>query len=87
MTALRWKPLRSAGVYTRRDGDVTLIEGYLDAYETNHVGAFIWSRCRGELAVAELGNLVAGRFDVDPDEANADVEAFVTDLRELGFVV
>ncbi|MFI0718862.1 PqqD family protein [Streptomyces sp. NPDC021224] len=87
MTGARWRPLRSAGAYTRREGDATLIEGYLDVYETNRVGAFIWSQCGGQMALDELSAVVARRYGVDGARARADVEAFVAGLRDLGFVI
>lgn len=37
-----WRPARTIGIYTRRSGTGTLIEGYLDVYETNGTGAYIW---------------------------------------------
>jgi hypothetical protein len=86
MTPGDWRPDRTAGVYTRRAGEMTLIEGYLDVYQTNGVGAYIWSLCGGSYTVDEMAQLVADRYQISIERATNSVCCFVEELRRHGFV-
>jgi len=86
MNDTTWQPSRTIGVYTRRSGEMTLIEGYIDAYETNHVGAYIWSLCGSELNVGDIGVAVAEHYGISIERAAAAVEVFLEELRARGFV-
>lgn len=85
-TLLGWRPLRTPGVATRATARGVLIEGYLDAYETNPTGGDIWARCTGESTVEQIAGEVASCHGLPADEALTAVVAFVSDLRDLGFV-
>lgn len=52
----------------------------------NAVGSFLWPLLDGRRTVAELGDLVAARFAVEPDRARADVARFLTELQGRGLL-
>jgi hypothetical protein len=54
-------------------------------YLLNKVAAFLWSQLDGERGVAELSELVSGRFDVDAgQDVDADVRRFLDELERRG---
>jgi hypothetical protein len=85
-TLASWVPRRLLGIYTRRSESGTLIETYHDAYETNEVGAYIWSKVGLGLTLAEIAEAVSQRYQVDPATASVDIEAFLLDLISRGFI-
>jgi Coenzyme PQQ synthesis protein D (PqqD) len=52
----------------------------------NAVGSFVWGLLDGVRTVAGLGREVPARFDVDVGRAEADVAAFLGELRRRGLV-
>ncbi|MEU9047980.1 MULTISPECIES: PqqD family protein [unclassified Kitasatospora] len=86
MIEQNWIPKRTTGLFTRRSDTGTLIETYHDAYETNQVGAFIWSQCGVGLSVEEIVARTAEKYEAGLDEVRDSVVGFVTDLRAKGFL-
>ncbi|MDH3628966.1 MAG: PqqD family protein [Acidobacteriota bacterium] len=52
----------------------------------NPVGVKIYALLDGEHSSAAIAEAIAEEFDVSTDEAAADVEAFVSQLRENGML-
>lgn len=48
----------------------------------NETGAFLWKIFTEEKTVDELSAALLDEYDVTPEQAKADVEAFVDKLRE-----
>ncbi|MFC1417843.1 PqqD family protein [Streptacidiphilus cavernicola] len=86
MTDQNWIPQRTTGLFTRRSDTGTLIETYHDAYETNHVGAFIWSQCGIGLNAGEIVERTAEKYQAQPDEVRDTVSAFLEELQQRGFL-
>lgn len=81
------------GVVSRRFGTETLLVpvcggvGDLDSvYTLNEVGTTIWDAIEQPIPVARLVAAIADAYDVAPEQARADVEAFLQDLTQLGLV-
>jgi len=82
-----WVPARSVGVWTRKSGDNKIVlEGYIDVYETNHVGGFIWSLCATGLTTGGIAQKVAENYEVPPGRAEATTRRFLDELLERGFI-
>ena len=57
-----------------------------EAVGINPVGVALWKMIDGERSLEELVGEIKDRFVDVPDSAIEDVETFVRDLTELGFV-
>jgi hypothetical protein len=57
-----------------------------EIHRLNEVGSFLWQELARETAVAGLAERVTEEFDVTPDEARADVERFLADMKERELV-
>ncbi|MFE3638535.1 PqqD family protein [Streptomyces sp. NPDC059168] len=86
MTDENWRPVRPLGIWTRKSGEKTVLEGYIDVYETNHVGAYIWSLCGDGLTVDDIGGLVAERYGITVERATTATYRFLDELHARGFV-
>ncbi len=49
----------------------------------NATGACVWELLEQERTAAELAAAVAARFDVAPERARADVDAFLAQIGEM----
>lgn len=87
MSGLDWVPLRTLGSYTRRSGDALLIESYRDAYELNESGAFVWLRVGSGETAAVIADELAQRYELDREDAQRHVDAFLQQLVSHRFVV
>lgn len=56
-------------------------------FSLSEVGGFIWHRLDGEHDLAALAEAIVARFEVEPEEAEADLRAFLTELEAIGAVV
>jgi hypothetical protein len=66
---------------------ITAGVGDLDSiYTLNEVGAAIWELIDGTTTVEGIVSAVAREFEVDTDQAKADVLEFVTSLAEAGLI-
>jgi hypothetical protein len=50
-------------------------------------GPRVWDLVKGGASIEEMVRAMAERYGIDEDEVRADVEAFVSDLVERGFLV
>jgi len=56
-----------------------LVRG-MDAFELDDVAEFIWGLCDGTHTAEDIASAVAKEFDVTPERALKDVDAFLKDL-------
>jgi hypothetical protein len=52
-------------------------------YNLNEVAAFIWEHLDGEKTLLDIKNMVVKEFDVSSEEAEEDLVAFVSQLKEI----
>jgi hypothetical protein len=50
------------------------------------VAEFIWDRLDGQRSLSDIRNDVVEQFDVDEEQADSDIQAFVTELLTEGLV-
>jgi hypothetical protein len=73
-------------------GEVFLvpIRGHLaelnDLFVLNAVGSWVWERLDGEHPTDVLVAEMVSEFDVTDEQARADVDGFLVELREAGLV-
>lgn len=59
----------------------------LDKFQClNGVGAFIWEQLKKEISVEEICQRVTSHYEVDPERARKDIQAFLQQMLELGLV-
>lgn len=80
--------LRAEGIAWREvDGDVIALG--LDSstyFGTNSSGSLLWKRLADGAERSELVSELMEAFDLDQDQAQTDVDAFVDDLRSRGLL-
>lgn len=64
---------------------ILIISGMM--HQLNLVGGRIWSLCDGSRRRADIIHALAGEFDVERAELAEDVEAFIEDLRQRGWLI
>ncbi len=64
---------------------ILLLSGMM--HQLNLVGGLIWQQCDGERTLAEIAAELAGEFSVEQAEVESDVEEFVADLAERGWLI
>jgi hypothetical protein len=52
-------------------------------YNLNEMGAFIWKHLDGQHKLESVIDKILNEYEVSPQEAEADLKAFVTDLIEI----
>ncbi|HUO84716.1 MAG TPA: PqqD family protein [Thermoanaerobaculia bacterium] len=84
---------RRGEIVTRRIADESVLVpvannvGNLEAvYTTSEVGDFIWSRIDGQTSVGEIVDALCDAYDVEPAQAEQDLEAFLASLQEAGLI-
>jgi len=55
-------------------------------YSFNGTGSLIWRLLESEKTVSELSTAVAREYEVDPAQAERDVEEFVGEMKAVGLV-
>jgi len=55
-------------------------------YSFNGTGTLIWKLLASPKSVAELAVAVAQEYEVDPTQAENDVETFVNEMKAVGLV-
>lgn len=69
------------------DGEVVVLDLATSAYlAVNDTGAVLWPLVAAGARQADLVDELAQRYRLEPDQAKADVEAFVASLRALSLV-
>lgn len=85
--------IRSRSVVARVVGGETLIVpirgkvgDLASIYRLNGTGSLIWRLLQFPTKVQELAAAVADNFEVTPDAASRDVQAFVREMQSVGLV-
>jgi len=61
--------------------------GDLDAiFSFNPLGSDLWALLQGGTSIEEMTSWVVERYDVTPNQASADIEAFVSELSRSGLI-
>lgn len=64
---------------------ILLLSGMM--HQLNLVGGLIWQQCDGERALADIAAELASEFSVEQAEVESDVEEFVAELAERGWLI
>jgi PqqD family protein of HPr-rel-A system len=56
------------------------------SFVLNRTGAAIWRLCGGQLNAEQIAATIGLQYQLDPEQAWADVEPLVASLRESGLV-
>jgi PqqD family protein of HPr-rel-A system len=64
-------------LYDERDGR---------SFVLNRTGATIWRLCDGRLSVDQIAATIGLQYQLDPEQARADVEPLVSSLRASGLI-
>lgn len=85
--------VRSESVVARVVGGETLIVpvrakvgDLASIYSFNGTGTLIWKLLDAPRTVAELAMAIAEEYDVDREQAERDVESFVSEMKAVGLV-
>jgi coenzyme PQQ synthesis protein D (PqqD) len=68
------------------EGGLVVLPGRAEVKVLNPVGIAIYALLDGTRDIDALARAVADTFDVEPDTARRDVEAFLDDLRRAGMI-
>ncbi len=69
------------------EGEVIVVEPQTSTmHALTGVGPFLWERMDGETSVEALAGALCERYEVEADQALADVRAFVAELVAEGLV-
>jgi len=83
--AVRLRP--DAVEWREVEGDVIAVDVRTSEYlAINDTGAVLWRALHGGATSAELVERLVARFDVEPEAAMRDVEAFLAGLEERGLL-
>ncbi|MNP29483.1 hypothetical protein D3C76_1225100 [compost metagenome] len=52
----------------------------------NEVGGICWGLLKEPQSVTSLAGLIAERYEIDSKEAEADIEAFLLHMKQIGMV-
>ena len=85
---------RNEAIVARRIGDEFILvpirqrAGEVDSiYTLNEVGALIWELLDGQTNLGAIRDAIVEEFEVSPEQAEADLMAFVGQLASVGAIV
>jgi hypothetical protein len=80
--------MQAEDLISRQIGDETVIikDNGLSTYVLNRMAACIWELCDGTRGVDGITEKICERFEVDSDQANADVTETIDQLLKTGLV-
>ena len=94
MTGLKSILSHSPSVVTRKTGNeyvlVPITNNIADmnsVYTLNETGAFIWEQIDGKRNVEDIISSLTEEFDIDNKNAEADVFAFIDNLRRYLIII
>jgi pyrroloquinoline quinone biosynthesis protein D len=67
------------------EGTLILVDSG-QVFELNLLGADIWKLCDGDRTVGDVVDDLLGRYDVERDELEDDVRAFLSQMEERGWM-
>ena len=88
------KEQRTPDVATRKILDETLlvplrgfVAAQMEIFALNEVAAFVWERIEDGASERSLVDAVVDQFEVEPEQASADVAGLLDELRDCGLLV
>jgi hypothetical protein len=70
------------------DGEIVALDEHAAVYlAANPAGAVVWRSLAQGATRGQLADELVREFGIDPDRANADVDAFLADLGGRGLLV
>ena len=89
MIDLKSVPARSEDYCERQLGDETIFLSPKgdEIHSLDEVGTFIWNRFDGKNDLASVLDRMCEEYDVDPDQARADLVEFVRELVERKLLI
>ena len=57
-----------------------------DTYPLNPVGAFVWKCLDGDCSIGQIVDKLNGEFDTRSSSVIEDLQTFMNDLKERGFI-
>jgi hypothetical protein len=94
MKDLQKKYRRSEDLVYRKIQDETILVPIKDnvgdmgsIYNLNEVGSFIWEQLDGEKTLLDITNMIVEEFEVSPEQAQADLREFVSQLKEINAIL
>ena len=85
---------KDEAIVARRIGDEFILvpirqqAGEVDSiYTLNEVGALVWDQLDGQTPLGQIRDALVQEFEVGPEQAEADLLAFVGQLQSVGAVV
>jgi len=79
-------PKRSFRVRFQSVGGRRILIQRDQTYELDEVGGRIWELCDGTRSAADIAGALTQEYDVTPEQALADVQEFVQDLKAKGLL-
>jgi len=74
--------------WTEIEGEIVVISPQDSVlHELNGTGSFIWRHADGQRSAGDIAELMAGEFEVTPEQARADADEFVAYLVEKKLLV
>lgn len=82
-------PRRAVRVASRTlDGEAVLVDpGQSKVMVLNAVGARLWELADGSYTIGSMARVIAGEYEVSPDQAESDALAFCRDLAGRGLLI
>jgi len=89
MLTLTHCPVQAPGVISRQveDEAVIVLPVKGEVKVINDVGAYIWALSNGERPIGEIIAAVCAQYQVETEQAQADVLAFIESLVERGALI
>ena len=56
-------------------------------YNLNAMGAFIWQNIKCKNSVSDIKKMIVSEFEISESQAEADLNEFVNDLKEIEAIV
>lgn len=80
--------MKAKDLISRQIGSETVVikENGLSTHVLNKTAAYIWELCNGSYGVDGITSKICERFEVDSDQANADVRETIDRLLEIGLL-
>ena len=78
----RYRLREATGLYWLIDIRQEYEEGYLPPVPLNETGAFLWKALEEGRTKQELPVIMAEKFEISAEEAEEDLEAFLSSLRD-----
>lgn len=82
-------PIRNSAIISQEldDGVVLVDPEKGKVVVLNPVAARIWSLCTGDCSLMRITEIVVGEYDIESEQAEADIRGFMEDLISRGAII